>query len=243
MSNEMTTTRAVIVRGRMTNYRKIRIARDFLLTDGMRQQAGYTAIAAALAGSGGAVGLAGMTGTQEQADQVEFELDGEKVEGVLTWSPFAEGDEVEVLAERSANGYWAFAILRPADRMIALHPHCSRGRRAHFRASVRYWLYISLPIVIFIHSAFVLMCRLGEPQVPWDVVLIGCAGGSGGCLALSGLIALSLSWKLMPYVRMADSIFSALGWQNVQNIDLPASSKKQRRPGDRPGMGTLYFRY
>ncbi len=243
MSNESNTTRAVLLRGNMTNYRKTRIVRDFLLNDGMRQRAGLTAVAAALGGSGGAIGLAGMNGTREQADQVEFELDGEKVDGVLTWSPFAEGDEVEVLAERGANGYWAFAILRHADRIIALHPHCSRGRRAHFRASVRYWLYISSLLAVIAFIPFVLACRLGEPQVPWDGVLIGCAGGGGLGTALLGLIALSVSWKFMPFVRMAESVFSALGWQDVQNIDLPARSKKQSRPGDRPGMGTLYFRY
>jgi hypothetical protein len=127
--------------------------------------------------------------------------------------------------------------------MIALHPHCSRGRRAHFRASVRYWLYISLPIVLIVFVPALLTFRLGEPQVPWDGVFVGCGGGSVLSLAVFGLIALSVSWKFMPFVRMAESIFSALGWQDVQNIDLPARSKKQRRPGDRPGMGTLYFRY
>ncbi|MFL9919657.1 hypothetical protein PQR75_30605 [Paraburkholderia fungorum] len=130
----MNTTQAVLLRGRLTNYRKTRVNGDFMLNDGMRQQAGFTAIAAALAGSSGAIGLAGMTGTREQADQVEFELGGEKVEGVLTWSPFAEGDEVEVLAGRTGGSYQVFAMLRPADRMIALYPHCSRGRWAHFRA-------------------------------------------------------------------------------------------------------------
>jgi hypothetical protein len=51
MSNESNTTRAVLLRGNMTNYRKTRIVRDFLLNDGMRQRAGLTAVAAALGGS------------------------------------------------------------------------------------------------------------------------------------------------------------------------------------------------
>ncbi|WP_277424923.1 putative type VI secretion system effector [Burkholderia oklahomensis] len=91
-------------------------------------------MAAGLAGSGGAIGLVSLTGTREEADKVQFDIDGKKMAGWLMWSPFKDGDEVEVVAEPLRDGtYQAFAVLKPDDKTIALYPHCSRGRIAHYK--------------------------------------------------------------------------------------------------------------
>lgn len=92
----MDNSRVVVLRGTVSNFSKERATGDFLLSDADRSTAGLTAVAAALAGSGGAIGLASLAGTKEEADKVAFELDGKKVMGWLMWSPFKNGDEVEV---------------------------------------------------------------------------------------------------------------------------------------------------
>lgn len=134
--------RAVILRGVVSNFSKERATGDFLLSDADRSAAGLTAVAAALAGSGGAVGLASLAGIKEEADKVQFELNGKKITGWLMWSPFKNGDEVEVVAELLRDGtYRSFAVLKPEDRTIALYPHCSRGRIAHYKNSLKWFFY------------------------------------------------------------------------------------------------------
>lgn len=147
----MDNSRVVVLRGTVSNFSKERATGDFLLSDADRSTAGLTAVAAALAGSGGAIGLASLAGTKEEADKVAFELDGKKVMGWLMWSPFKNGDEVEVAAELMRDGtYRAFAVLKPNDRTIALYPHCSRGRIAHYKNSIK-WLMIAFSFVFWVH--------------------------------------------------------------------------------------------
>lgn len=144
---ELGTPVAEVLRGAVSNFSKERATGDFLLSDADRSTAGLTAVAAALAGSGGAIGLASLAGTKEEADKVAFELDGKKVTGWLMWSPFKNGDEVEVAAELMRDGtYRAFAVLKPNDRTIALYPHCSRGRIAHYKNSIK-WIMIAFSFV------------------------------------------------------------------------------------------------
>ncbi|WWL68376.1 putative type VI secretion system effector [Burkholderia pseudomallei] len=72
--------------------------------------------------------MASLAGVKEEADRVQFEIDGKKITGWLMWFPFQDGDEVEVVAEPLRDGtYRTFAVLRPSDRTISLYPHCSRG--------------------------------------------------------------------------------------------------------------------
>ncbi|MCS6465993.1 hypothetical protein NX865_18805, partial [Burkholderia thailandensis] len=138
----MNNSQVVVLRGTVSNFSKERATGDFLLSDADRSAAGLTAVAAALVGSGGAIGLASLAGTKEEADKVEFELDGKRITGWLMWSPFNNGDEVEVVAELMRDGtYRAFAVLKPDDRIIALYPHCTRGRVAHYKNSLK-WLII-----------------------------------------------------------------------------------------------------
>ncbi|MDA5589937.1 hypothetical protein PL318_10925 [Burkholderia pseudomallei] len=137
----MNIDKVVVLRGRLKNFKKERSTGDFLLSDTERSAVGLTAVASALVGSGGAIGLASLGGTKEEADKVQFELDGKFFTGWLMWSPFQDEEEVEVVAEPSKDGtYRVFAILRPSDRTIALYPHCSRGKRVHFRNSFKWFL-------------------------------------------------------------------------------------------------------
>ncbi|WP_226377126.1 MULTISPECIES: putative type VI secretion system effector [Burkholderia] len=188
----MDTSRAVVLRGVLENFHKERATGDFLLSDLERSAAGLTAVASALAGSGGAVGLASLAGTKEEADKVQFEIDGKQVAGWLMWSPFQNGDEVEVVAEPLRDGmYRAFAILRPSDRTIALYPHCSRGRWAFFKNAVKLFMLFFIFIVITLGSllsAVFFVRGYGD----WLGVLELIAMISGGCLLCMELLRLIL---------------------------------------------------
>jgi hypothetical protein len=243
MSHTVDSSQAVILHGRLANYQDERVAMDLILREVDHRKMGLTAVAAALAGSGGAVGLAAFADTREEISKVQFDLDGRHIQGWLTWSPFEEDDEVEVVAEQGEDGsYQAFAILRPADRVIALYPHCSRGRFAHYRASAKWALKFFLPVylAICLLTAGVVFAK-GRLGIADYFSLIGGGGAMSG--AVFAVISFRIASKFMPFVRLAENLFTVLGWTNVKNIDLPARTKSKRKAGDTPGLGTLYFRY
>lgn len=47
----------------------------------------------------------------------------------------------------------------------------------------------------------------------------------------------------MGFVRLAEGIFERFGWIDVKNVDLPAITKRYKKPGDPGALGYLFFRY
>lgn len=72
--------------------------------------------------------------TGDVSDLLEFDLDGKPVKAWVWVAVFSDGDEVEVVAERAGDFWQDYGIRRIADRIVALHPHGSRGRYAHYKA-------------------------------------------------------------------------------------------------------------
>ncbi|KGD15763.1 serine-type carboxypeptidase family protein [Burkholderia pseudomallei] len=69
--------------------------------------------------------------------------------------------------------------------------------------------------------------------------------GGGGLIGFVfyAVIAFNISRKFMPFVKMAEGIFQALGWRDVKKVDLPARSRAAKKEGNKPGFGKLYFKY
>jgi hypothetical protein len=243
-TNTVQSPSTVLLRGRICNLRKTRRSQDFFFTDADRARMGATAVAASLAGLGGAaVGLSGMAmDTTEEADLLEFELDGKAIKAWVWWSVFAEGDEVEVVAERWGDTWQAFGIRRIVDKIVALHPHCSRGRFAHYRASFRWGgiVFLSLTIVAY----FIMACfAIFKGGTSIEDLLITCALGTLGSAVVYAFITWRVAGKMMGFVRLAEGIFEGFGWKNVKSIDLPAITKRGKQPGEPGELGILYFRY
>ncbi|MBE2972480.1 hypothetical protein IMT09_30905 [Burkholderia cepacia] len=233
-----------LLRGRIGNLRKSRCSQDFFFTDADRAKMGTTAIAAGVVGLGGvAVGLGGMAmDTTEEADLIEFELDGKPVKAWVWWSVFSEGDEVEVVAERWGETWQAFGVRRLSDKIVALHPHCSRGRFAHYRASFR-WGGVFFAAAM-ITAYFIIACfAIFKGGVPIENLIITCALGTLVSALGYGFITYRVARKMMGFVRLAEGIFEGFGWRDVKNIDLPAITKKGKKPGEPGALGILYFRY
>ncbi|THJ54651.1 hypothetical protein E9536_14105 [Burkholderia sp. LS-044] len=233
-----------LLRGRIGNLRKSRCSQDFFFTDADRAKMGTTAIAAGVVGLGGvAVGLSGMAmDTTEEADLIEFELDGKPVKAWVWWSVFSEGDEVEVVAERWGETWQAFGVRRLSDKIVALHPHCSRGRFAHYRASFK-WGGVFFAAAM-ITAYFIIACfAVFKGGVPIENLIITCALGTLVSALGYGFVTYRVARKMMGFVRLAEGIFEGFGWKDVKNIDLPAITKKGKKPGDPGALGVLYFRY
>lgn len=119
--------------GTISNYQCTRAYASFVFSESNQQQLGVVAIAAALAGmSGQAATTAGAASdVEESADYLKFDLNGHAVKGWLWRSPFKDGDEVVIAAQRMNDHYEVYGIARPYDRTIALYPHCSRSKGRH----------------------------------------------------------------------------------------------------------------
>jgi hypothetical protein len=235
-----------LLKGRIHNLRKTRRNQDFFFTAADRARMGATAIAAGLAGLGGvATGLSGMAmDTTEEADLLEFDLDGKPIRAWVWQSVFNEGDDVEVVAEQADTHWQGYGVYRPDDAIVALHPHCSRGRYAHYRAAFRIYLKFIMPLIaIFLITVLGVGYSMDGRELDWRGLLPTLLASALAGSMIYGVIAYRVTRKLMGFVRLAEGIFEGFGWRNVKNIDLPASTKKGKKPGDPGALGVLYFRY
>lgn len=231
------------IRTTLRDFKAERGHASFVFTPADQTGIGVFAVAAAAVGQGGAASglLVQSSDAQEAAYQVEFTIDEKPARGWLWFAPFENGDEVDAVVRWHRDHYDVIAMARPSDRTVALYPHLSRGRRAHWRTVWRLWFWgmtifgggaIALGIVIMsiINGGF-----QAEIAYVMGAVLIG-------MYIFFLLPTVQIGSQRMKFVRVAERAFRALGWKDVKNIDLPKSSK-HRRPEDPAEFGTFYFRY
>jgi hypothetical protein len=244
MKKQKTNNPMVLLRGAISGLNRSRRSHDFVLTEVQHQQVGVSAIAASAMGMGAAgIGLIGMAGNaDEEADWVEFELDGNQVKGWLWMMPMRNGDTVEVVAEQSGNNrYVAYAVKRDGDELLAVYPHATAGRKVHYRKSVKVWMwcsflsYLILPLLFVMQEGFGILLN-AEMQFGLLIVFLF-------WILISAMMAFRVSRKLMGFVRIAELIFKTFGWPDVEKIDLRQTSKENRRENKLSNFGNLYFRY
>lgn len=227
--------------GAVRNLKVTRASASFVFTESDQTKMGVVAVAAAIAGLGGqAMATASnASALEEEADYLEFELDGQPVKGWVWRNPFKEGDEVSVAAERRADGHWeAFGVQRPADRTVALYPHCSRGRVRHYKNAAWWWFFGWGGVSIFVMALLVSMTRGISNFFETDSLQVLVV-----LMTFLGVMTFSLSRKWMPFVRLAEKVFRTLELPDPSNVDLVKSSKAQRTERDPGEFGTFYFRY
>jgi len=235
---------AVLLKGIISGLNRSRRSHDFVLTEIQHQQIGITAIAASMMGmSATGIGLIGMAGNaDEEADWVEFELDGKQVKGWLWIMPMRNGDKVEVVAEQTGNNrYVAYAVKRDGDELLAVYPHATAGRKAHYRKSAKVWMWCSFLAYLILPFFFIMQRGLRilfNPDMQLCLLI-----GLASWIVISAVMAFRVSRKMMGFVRMAELIFNTFGWPDVENIDLRKTSKENRRENKLSNFGNLYFRY
>ena len=202
------------------------------------------ALAAAMGLSGMAAGMVAMSAeeTREPVTKVSFDLDGKAVEALLWNWPFKEGDQVQVVAERSADIFIGFAVLDPKEKIIVLYPHLSAGNLAHWKNVIKISLIIGAAIT-FIACCLALMgsFSVGGISISGIFKVIG-IGVISGIIFFSWL-GYRMGRRFIVFTNMSEKIFTALGWKNVSNINLRKITKSKRKPSDPPAMGDSYFRY
>lgn len=236
------------ISGEISNYQVSRNNASFVFTERDQNVMGVIAVSAALAGLGGqATALSSNSNSlEEAADYVEFNIGEKEIKGWLWRSPFLNGDMVNVAAENRGEYFELFGVSRPSDKMIALYPHCSRSKNQHIKNAIKWWLIISVGMLVsivvldyFMHDG------LKQSLEYWNVFFRDYMGWLWVAAVFSFLSipVISMSMKWMPFVRVADKVFSTLELPNISDIDLVKSSKKQRTPTDKPEFGSMYFKY
>ncbi|RAM63523.1 hypothetical protein RB25_10120 [Herbaspirillum rubrisubalbicans] len=237
---QVETGELIKISGTIRHYTCERGEASFVLTRKDKARMGMVSVALAAAGMGGqAIATASnAAGMQEEADYVEFDLDGKKVKGWLWRSPFKEGDVVDAAVVWQGEYFELVALANPADRTIALYPHCVRGRRAFYALVFRWWLiFAGVYPTVFTCLAFSLG-RLSRHffQLPFWL----CWGGLVVGITFV-IFMLMLQWT--PFGKAAQRVFSVLGLKDPSGVDLKKTTKAQRKPGDPPEMGAFFFRY
>ncbi|MCI1005928.1 putative type VI secretion system effector [Herbaspirillum sp. C7C8] len=234
------------LRGCISNYKKTRESASFFFTSGDQAKIGAMAVLSAASGLAGQAAIMAnyATSLEEEADFIEFDLDGKSLSGWVWRSPFQEGDIVEVAAQKRDDHYELFAVARPSDRVIALYPHCSRGRATHVRNAAKWVGYLA---IYFFFAGILLGWLIGAGPLgiwgdfyfnfPQGFLIIG-----AGWLA-SALIVGHLARKWMPFVRLAERVFRILELPSPSKIDLKKSSKLHKTENDPPECGVMYFKY
>ncbi|VWB35705.1 putative type VI secretion system effector [Burkholderia lata] len=230
------------LQGTISKLKCRRRQQDFVLSEAQHAYMQATAAGAALAGMGAsAIGLIqSSANSEEEADWVEFELDGKQIEGWLWKMPMKDGDEVEIVAElRQRDRYFAYSVRRVSDDVVAVYPHATRGRSALYRWLMKIMLGLYLPI-------FGLLCILlfrdadGVERTTL-VIFLGVTGAAG--LMIFWILFHRAYLKMRHFARLAEIIFSCYGWNDVRRINLVRSSKQMKLEKRDIEYGIHYFRY
>lgn len=245
MKNQESGNSTVLLRGTISRLERSRRSHDFVLTEIQHQQIGVTAIAASVMGMGATgIGLISMAGnSDEEADWVEFDLDGKHMQGWLWMMPMHNGDNVEVVAEKNGNNrYLVYAVKRDGDDLLAVYPHATAGRKVHYRKSVKVWMWCSVLAYLSFTLLVVVMQRGLQTLLDTDIQLF-LLTMFAFWIAISAVMGFRVSRKFMGFVRIAETIFKTFGWSDIENIDLRKTSRENRCEDKLPSFGNLYFRY
>ncbi|ELX11457.1 hypothetical protein Jab_1c00400 [Janthinobacterium sp. HH01] len=231
--------------GKISDYIVTRDRASFVFTESDQTKLGVIAIAASLVGMGGqAMSVASSTTSMEEdADYVQFTVNGKMIKGWLWRSPFKNGDEVDIAAEWQADHYELFGIARPEDRTISLYPHCSRAKTRHIKNAIKWWLIVSIFLELGISAIFLTDGWSGLVYFWKGLFAEGGWWLPVGLTAFCAIAIASMTKQWMPFVRLSERVFSALALPDPRNIDLVKSSKGKKTETDTLEFGSMYFRY
>lgn len=137
------------------------------------------------------------------------------LKGWLGFYKFNEGDQVEVIAEKRDDYYEVYAMLKPSEQIISIIPLCYAGRNQAFKAW--FWIvFICYIICVLLMNYFVL-------DFSFENLLIGFS--SLGLLIGPASVIVKKN-SIATHIKLAERIFTLLGWKNVKNINLITVSKQ-----------------
>ncbi|OCG45492.1 hypothetical protein A9G34_05955 [Gilliamella sp. Choc4-2] len=137
------------------------------------------------------------------------------LKGWIGYYKFHDGDQVEVVAEKHEDHYEVYAMLKPSEQIISLIPLCFAGRN---QAIKRYHLPFFIIYVV---------CTLLMNYFFLDFSLENLTIGFGSLGVIFGAACLMVNKNsIATHIKLAERIFTVLGWKDVKNINLVKISKQ-----------------
>lgn len=201
---------------------------------------GVVAAVIGLSGPSASMAVTSSEGASEPVARVRFML-GELSVCALLWNwPFREGQRVRVVGKRRPDGtFYAVSVLDEDERLIVSYPHVTAGSASHWLRV--FWISLAISIAWWGGAAVIATAFVWgiKSDSKFEVI-------SGACIAgalIFGLIGWRIGCRLSGFARMADSIFTALGWSNPTRVNLRGRWLRRGRVDDGSGVGDTYFRY
>jgi len=207
----------------------------FLASSRKKQRAaGIVATIQVAAGEPGAVHSAqAATDSGDPVDGFRMMLGSQIVSGSFWQTTFQNGDRVQAIGEMQGNVFHAIAVVKPAEGIIWMQPHCERGTSAKTRRLVI--CSLAFAAAIFLVEAILLR----NVAIPLWLLLLA------STLAVTVILVatVGMSWKdFMTFAKEMNKVGKALALTAPEEIDLVKSTKRARRQGkpDLP-MGVFYL--
>ncbi|MBS9438204.1 hypothetical protein EAE91_13880 [Photorhabdus noenieputensis] len=192
------------------------------------------------------VSIAGNTsGTDSQTtvrisdvcDFVRGKINGVPFHGWLGFTSAKVGDYVELAVTEQEGHYMVYAIAHPALRVVSMTPRCKQGIHSNAKYNIRVVWYGSVVIfpiftidAIFENGEFIIKYVV-EYFVEYMVNCVKYMSLSFGVIAiiLSSLVYFYCMRNPKPTLRLAEEIFTVLGFPNPTEINLEKFTKKRLR--------------
>ncbi|MBS9435460.1 putative type VI secretion system effector [Photorhabdus hainanensis] len=192
------------------------------------------------------VSIAGNTsGTHSQTtvrvsdvcDFVRGKINGVPFHGWLGFTAAKVGDYVELAVTEQEGHYRVYAIAHPELRVVSMTPRCKQGIHSNAKYQARVVWYGSLVIfpiftidAIFDDWEFIIEYMM-DYFVKYMVNCIKYMSLSFGLIAIafSPLVYFSCMRNPKPTLRLAEEIFTVLGFPNPTEINLEKFTKKRLR--------------
>lgn len=235
-----------LLNGQVRNLTRRRATRDFVLSQmGSNVGTAPAAVSLALAGMGGAAISTASIDSNEEADYVEFDLEGQRVKGWFWRFPFSGGDELQVSVEDTqASGHRvAFGARRPRDGLVAVYPHCYEGTASHRRSSLRFYGAFALGCWLVLAIIGVGITAFDDGEGRWGPLFEALGFLLLLMFALYGFLGYRATKKLSGFASLAEQVFQAFGWHDPRNINLRKTSRAKRGEKEQADYGYFFFRY
>jgi hypothetical protein len=231
--SEMQTKHSLVrVAGTVADLKTSSTSENFVFGSGDSAAGGAAAVGLAAAGLAGAATGAAMS-SGDAADKVtafECKVGTQSVTGRFGEVTFADGDQIEVVGRVFDGALGALAVVRPSDRTIWMHPHCSRGSEAYRRFCLRWIPTLSL----LTPAVFVLTMTLISGSEGLDFWFFATMVVSGAVAV--AILLLLLARRFRRFARLSDQIFVGLQFDQPESVDLPkrlSAASGELSPEDR----------
>lgn len=221
---------------------------DFVSAGSGARGAGATAIGLAAAGLAGAAtnALFAAAGGTDSVQYFTGLLNGKRISGRFSRVGFKSGDFLECAVEPQPDGSSAvYAVRRPSDQTLWMFPHCSRGRKKHWKYARKMCLLLSAlavaSMLLFLTPQFG-FALWSKPETAFGANIFVIMG-----VAIGLYFSLNTARRWAPFVAVAESIFAVYGYPDPADVDMPKENstywKKHATVGELRQFSPWVYRY